>query len=403
MQQIHDGLIGEVITMLGLPHAWPRRPQPPPARGTKELAYQIANYSCFTWLNGTFLEDWLIHNIDVCCWAKNAWPVSVQGMGGRQVRTRARPALRPLRRRIHLRRTARASSPMAGTWPIALTSGAPSSTAPKAAGSWAKASPNRACSRVASRPPRILSGATRGRPATITSASTTCCSTPSATTSPTTRPSAPPNPASPPSWAAWPANPANRSPGTRPSPPTMRAGARAGRLHVGFQPAGHARRQGPLPHRHARPDARRVSRFLPFAICHRFKADPELGSQTGLRAQERADSLIASLTDQSNCWILNRPSIQTSDGVRATLFVGQITASNQMKGQLLDCLPEIGPNGLTVNLDLGLKSGPQTEAGPGCRYSGHWPAPRRLIALAARVFSSGRRGDFRAMSRYLRA
>ena len=31
--------------------------------------------------------DWLIHNIDVCCWAKNAWPKSAQGMGGRQVRT----------------------------------------------------------------------------------------------------------------------------------------------------------------------------------------------------------------------------------------------------------------------------------------------------------------------------
>ncbi len=30
--------------------------------------------------------DWLIHNIDVCCWAKNAWPKSAQGMGGRQVR-----------------------------------------------------------------------------------------------------------------------------------------------------------------------------------------------------------------------------------------------------------------------------------------------------------------------------
>jgi predicted dehydrogenase len=58
----------------------PRQP------GMSELAYQITNYSCFTWLNGSFIVDWLIHNIDVCCWVKNAWPVSVQGMGGRQVR-----------------------------------------------------------------------------------------------------------------------------------------------------------------------------------------------------------------------------------------------------------------------------------------------------------------------------
>ena len=58
----------------------PRQP------GEKDLAHQIRNYSNFTWLNGSFIVDWLIHNIDVCCWVKDAWPVSVQGMGGRQVR-----------------------------------------------------------------------------------------------------------------------------------------------------------------------------------------------------------------------------------------------------------------------------------------------------------------------------
>ena len=52
-----------------------------------EMAHQIRNYSNFTWLNGSFLLDWLIHNLDVCCWVKDAWPVSAQGQGGRQVRT----------------------------------------------------------------------------------------------------------------------------------------------------------------------------------------------------------------------------------------------------------------------------------------------------------------------------
>jgi len=85
IQNVHDGMIGELITvwayrMHGPVGLNPRQP------GMKEIAYQISNYSNFTWLNGTFLEDWLIHNIDVCCWAKNAWPASVQGMGGRQVR-----------------------------------------------------------------------------------------------------------------------------------------------------------------------------------------------------------------------------------------------------------------------------------------------------------------------------
>jgi len=86
--RIHEGLIGEVIT------AWAYRMHGPVGLGQKapgmsELAHQIANYSCFTWLNGSFIVDWLIHNIDVCCWTKNAWPVSVQGMGGRQTRTEA--------------------------------------------------------------------------------------------------------------------------------------------------------------------------------------------------------------------------------------------------------------------------------------------------------------------------
>ena len=85
IQNVHDGLIGDLVT------CWAYRMHGPVGLGarqpgTKELAHQIANYSCFTWLNGSFIEDWLIHNIDVCCWAKNAWPVSVQGMGGRQVR-----------------------------------------------------------------------------------------------------------------------------------------------------------------------------------------------------------------------------------------------------------------------------------------------------------------------------
>lgn len=85
IRRIHDGALGEIIT------CWAYREHGPvglsaKAPGTKELAHQIANYSNFTWLNGSFIVDWLIHNIDVCCWVKNAWPVSVQGMGGRQVR-----------------------------------------------------------------------------------------------------------------------------------------------------------------------------------------------------------------------------------------------------------------------------------------------------------------------------
>lgn len=86
INRIHAGDIGEVIT------CWAYRmhgpvPFNPRTPDVTELGHQIRNYHCFTWLNGTFLLDWLIHNLDVCCWVKNAWPISAQGQGGRQVRS----------------------------------------------------------------------------------------------------------------------------------------------------------------------------------------------------------------------------------------------------------------------------------------------------------------------------
>jgi predicted dehydrogenase len=85
VRRIHDGAIGEVITcwayrMHGPAPFRPRRP------GESELEYQLRNPAGFLWLNGSFMLDWLIHNLDVCCWVKGAWPVSAQGQGGRQVR-----------------------------------------------------------------------------------------------------------------------------------------------------------------------------------------------------------------------------------------------------------------------------------------------------------------------------
>ncbi len=88
VEQLHKGRIGDIIT------CWAYREHAPVGFSPKrpdvsELAHQIRNYSCYTWLNGSFILDWLIHNLDVCCWCKDAWPVSAQGQGGRQVRTRA--------------------------------------------------------------------------------------------------------------------------------------------------------------------------------------------------------------------------------------------------------------------------------------------------------------------------
>ncbi|MDR0328341.1 MAG: twin-arginine translocation signal domain-containing protein [Planctomycetaceae bacterium] len=85
VEQIHNGIIGDVIT------CWAYREHDPVGFGPRSegesiVAHQIRNYNNFTWLNGSFLLDWLIHNLDVSCWAKGSFPVSAQGQGGRQVR-----------------------------------------------------------------------------------------------------------------------------------------------------------------------------------------------------------------------------------------------------------------------------------------------------------------------------
>jgi predicted dehydrogenase len=85
IKQLHDGMIGNLITCWAYREHGPVGYKPRGANAS-ELEHQIRNYSCFTWLNGSFILDWLIHNIDVCCWCKDGWPVSAQGQGGRQVR-----------------------------------------------------------------------------------------------------------------------------------------------------------------------------------------------------------------------------------------------------------------------------------------------------------------------------
>jgi predicted dehydrogenase len=86
VDRIHDGIIGDVITCWAYRQHWPVGLQPKPA-DMSEMAYQIRHFHNFNWLGGSFILDWLIHNLDICCWVKNAWPVSAQGQGGRAVRT----------------------------------------------------------------------------------------------------------------------------------------------------------------------------------------------------------------------------------------------------------------------------------------------------------------------------
>lgn len=82
IRRIHDGAIGDVhslrIYRVHGPVHCPRR-----SPDTNELVFQIQHPNSFTWVSSGFFIDWHCHNIDVACWAKGAWPVEAQGMGGR--------------------------------------------------------------------------------------------------------------------------------------------------------------------------------------------------------------------------------------------------------------------------------------------------------------------------------
>ena len=54
--------------------------------GQSELEYQMRNWYYFTWLCGDHILEQHIHNIDVANWFIGDYPISAQGMGGREVR-----------------------------------------------------------------------------------------------------------------------------------------------------------------------------------------------------------------------------------------------------------------------------------------------------------------------------
>ncbi|MEJ7736706.1 MAG: Gfo/Idh/MocA family oxidoreductase [Chitinophagaceae bacterium] len=85
MKRVKDGMIGEVLAA----QAWwnndgvwvrPRQPQ------WTEMEYQMRNWYYFVWLCGDHILEQHVHNIDVANWALGSYPVSAQGMGGREVR-----------------------------------------------------------------------------------------------------------------------------------------------------------------------------------------------------------------------------------------------------------------------------------------------------------------------------
>jgi len=86
LKRVRDGQVGDIIggqVYWDSAGVWvrPRKPN------QNEMEYQMRNWYYFTWLCGDHIMEQHIHNIDVANWMLDEYPVSAQGMGGREVRT----------------------------------------------------------------------------------------------------------------------------------------------------------------------------------------------------------------------------------------------------------------------------------------------------------------------------
>jgi predicted dehydrogenase len=87
-KRIKDGQIGDLMLlqayrMQGVVATEFSKPKP---EGISELDYQIRRFHSFIWASGGCFSDFYIHNIDECCWMKDAWPIAAQASGGRHYR-----------------------------------------------------------------------------------------------------------------------------------------------------------------------------------------------------------------------------------------------------------------------------------------------------------------------------
>jgi len=86
--RFRDGQIGDITMLRAYRMAGPTATafSEPKPNNISELAYQIQRFHSFLWASGGAYSDFLIHNIDECCWMKDAWPVKAQSSGGRHYR-----------------------------------------------------------------------------------------------------------------------------------------------------------------------------------------------------------------------------------------------------------------------------------------------------------------------------
>jgi predicted dehydrogenase len=83
IQKIRDGALGD-IQLIRAYRMDPGARMGPFKGGQSELLWQIRRPYFFLWVSSAWFIEMMIHQVDECCWIKDAWPVSAHGLGGRE-------------------------------------------------------------------------------------------------------------------------------------------------------------------------------------------------------------------------------------------------------------------------------------------------------------------------------
>ena len=86
IQKIRDGALGG-IQLIRAYRMDPGARMGPFKGADNELLWQIRRPYFFLWVSSAWFIEMMIHQVDECCWIKDAWPVAAHGLGGREPRS----------------------------------------------------------------------------------------------------------------------------------------------------------------------------------------------------------------------------------------------------------------------------------------------------------------------------
>ena len=83
IRKIRDGAMGDIQLIRAYRMGGSAR-MGPFKGGQSELMWQIRRPYFFLWVSSAWFIEMMIHQVDECCWIKDAWPVKAEGLGGRE-------------------------------------------------------------------------------------------------------------------------------------------------------------------------------------------------------------------------------------------------------------------------------------------------------------------------------